>query len=76
MWLFGKLTFAWMWLRQAIVAESELNKCSDQAESDFYQGKIQAAQYFIRWELPKIDLDAALLKELDETCLNMQPDWF
>jgi len=74
--LFGKLTFAWMWLRQAIVAESELNKTSDQAESVFYRGKIQAAQYFIRWELPKIKLDAALLKELDDTCLTMEPDWF
>ncbi len=74
--LFGKLTFAWMWLRQAIVAESELNKATDPTESDFYQGKIQAAQYFMRWELPKIEHDAALLKTLDETCLNMQPNWF
>jgi hypothetical protein len=65
-----------MWLRQAIVAESELNKMPEQDKSHFYQGKIQAAQYFIRWELPKIDLDAALLKDLDDTCLNMQPNWF
>lgn len=74
--MFGKLVFSWMWLRQSIVAENELNKTTDESERAFYNGKLQAAQYFIRWELPKIDLDVALLRELDDTCINMQPNWF
>jgi hypothetical protein len=39
-------------------------------------GKMQAAQYFIRWELPEVEHQAQLLMNFDDTCLNMQPEWF
>ncbi len=74
--MMSKLVFSWIWLRQSIVAETALAKETDPQERSFYQGKIQAAQYFIRWELPTMYHDAELLKTLDETCMNMQEDWF
>jgi len=75
--MMGKLIFSWMWLRQSIVAEKALatNNVIDNDKA-FYQGKIQAAQYFINWELPKLQHDAELLNALDDTCLNMQEAWF
>jgi len=74
--MMGKLVFSWMWLRQSIVAEKALATDVSKSEQAFYQGKLQAAQYFIRWELPSIHQDADLLMTLDDTCLNMQEDWF
>ncbi len=50
---------------------------SDYAEDQqFLTGKMQAAQYFIRWELPEVEHQAQLLMNFDDTCLNMQPEWF
>jgi len=74
--MFGKLILSWMWLRQATLAEKKLKQTEYKQDSDFYLGKIQAAQYFIRWELPKIYHDISLLQDLDDTCFNMQQDWF
>jgi len=74
--MMGKLVFSWMWLRQSMVAEKALANELSKKERSFYQGKIQAAQYFIHWELPSIHQDAQLLMTLDDTCLNMQEDWF
>jgi hypothetical protein len=33
-------------------------------------------RYFFRYELVNIDTWADLLCSLDDTCLNMQADWF
>jgi len=74
--MMGKLVYSWMWLRQSIVAEVALKSLDDQQEIKFYRGKLQAAQYFIQWELPKLYRDAALLNEIDDTCINMQESWF
>ena len=74
--MMGKLVFSWMWLRQSIVAETALFKKLSIAETSFYQGKLQAAQYFINWELPKLYHQAYLLSSLDDTCINMNKDWF
>lgn len=74
--LFGHIMVAWMWLRQANVAASALASASSDPERHFYQGKLQAAQYFFHWELPTVAQDLVLLRNQDDTCLNMQPDWF
>jgi len=74
--MMGKLVYSWMWLRQSIVAEEALANDINPQEQSFYQGKVQAAQYFIQWELPTLYHDAKLLETLDDTCLNMQQDWF
>ncbi|MBV1911367.1 MAG: acyl-CoA dehydrogenase [Kangiellaceae bacterium] len=75
--LLGKLVFGWMWIRQATVAEKAIEREQSNAEElSFYQGKMQAAKYFIGWELPKLQNDAEILIRLDDTCLEMQNDWF
>ncbi len=68
--LAGHTVVAWMWLEQAIVAERMLQTGDD----PFLRGKITAAQYFYRWELPKIALWASLLSPVDRTCLDADPD--
>ncbi len=74
--MMGKLVFSWMWLRQSVVAEKALASKLTNDETDFYQGKIHAAQYFVRWELPKLYHQAELLNSLDDTCWSMDADWF
>lgn len=74
--LFGHITVAWMWLRQANVAAKALEAANTDDERNFYQGKLQAAQYFFHWELPTVAQDIVLLQNRDDSCLNMKPEWF
>jgi len=75
--LVGKVVVAWLWLRQALAADEGLSKVSCAGDDkSFYEGKIQAAQYFFQWELPQIQHDANLLLGRDDTCFAMQDAWF
>ena len=44
-------------------------------EEDFLRGKLQAAQYFFHWELPKTAAWAKVLAPIDRTCLDADPAW-
>lgn len=70
----GRIVMAWIWTWQANVAAQALAQGSD--EHSFYRGKLQAALYFARWELPRTVQQAELLTRLDTTCLDMADDWF
>ncbi|MFN3196951.1 MAG: acyl-CoA dehydrogenase [Bradymonadia bacterium] len=70
----GHTVIAWMWLEQAAVAARRLE--SGAGDEGFCRGKLQAAQFFYRYELPVIEQHAALLKSLDDTTLSMKPEWF
>ena len=72
--VFGHTVVAWLWLRQALAARRGLEESS--TESDFYRGKLAAARYFFRWELPATQPKHALLRSLDPTCLDVQEAWF
>ena len=74
--LFGNVVIAWMWLQQATVATRALEGDVHEADQQFYRGKIQAMRYFFRYELPEIEPWAKLLVALDDTCYEMQQDWF
>lgn len=75
--LFGRVTLAWIWTRQAAVAARALAQASvATGDADFYRGKLQAARYFFRWELPEAKAQAALLLSLDSTTMEMQDAWF
>jgi alkylation response protein AidB-like acyl-CoA dehydrogenase len=65
---FGHIAIAWIWLEQALAAAGRTG--------DFYDGKRFAADFFFRWELPKVDAQLNLLTSLDRTALDMQNDWF
>ena len=74
--LMGHTCVAWQWLRAANRATLALSGDLSKDDMAFYRGKIQAARYFYRWELPLLDRDFTLLNRLDDTCHTMQPDWF
>lgn len=73
--MMGHTVIAWMWLRQASAAFAKLPD-SVPADRDFYQGKIQACRFFMCWELPKIQYQSRILKDIDPTCYDMQDGWF
>ncbi len=70
----GRIVMAWIWTSQANVAAAALRAVS--GDTAFYHGKLQAARYFIRWELPRTVQQAQLLMSLDTTCLDMEEEWF
>lgn len=75
--LFGRVTLAWIWARQAAIAARALEQAGvPDSDVAFYQGKLQAARYFFRWELPEAKAQADLLLALDSTTLEMQDAWF
>jgi Acetyl-CoA dehydrogenase C-terminal like/Acyl-CoA dehydrogenase, C-terminal domain len=73
--MFGHTVVAWIWLRQALAAHAALAHGSA-GEGDFLRGKLAAARYFFRWELPKTGAQHALLRRLDDTCVQIDEAWF
>jgi acyl-CoA dehydrogenase len=73
--MLGHVVIAWIWLRQAVLAERSLAAAQGDDRS-FYQGKLQACQYFFRYELPQTTVHNQLLRSLDPTCLEMRDEWF
>lgn len=75
--LFGRVVVSWIWLRQALAAVKGLEKTGiSNDESNFYRGKIQAAQYYTEYELPEVTAQAQLLKSANTVCFDMQDSWF
>ncbi len=72
---FGHVVVAWLWLRQAILASAVGGNALGE-DQGFYRGKLQACQYFYRYELAKIPERLTLLAAGDETCLGMTDDAF
>jgi hypothetical protein len=73
--VFGHTVIGWRWLEQAIRAQQGLDGGSS-GDSDFYKGKLQAARYFLIWEVPGCHHDLAILEQRDDACLSMQDEWF
>ncbi len=78
--IFASIVVSWIWIRQASKAEqllaTEENADADVGKQNFYHGKIQAAKYFIDWELPTIQRDIELLNNDNAVCTDMQAEWF
>jgi butyryl-CoA dehydrogenase len=74
--LFGHVVIAWLWLQQGVIAARALEASPHASDADFYRGKLQAARYFYRYELPETEPWARLLLSLDDTCLGMHNNWF
>ncbi|MFA5676918.1 MAG: acyl-CoA dehydrogenase [Pseudomonas sp.] len=73
--VFGHTVIGWRWLEQAIRAEEGLAK-GNSADEAFYRGKLQAARYFLTWEVPACHHELNLLDIRDQTCMDMQDNWF
>lgn len=72
---FGHAVIGWRWLEQAIRAQEGLAN-GNPADTEFYKGKLQAARFFLTWEVPGVHHTLAILEARDDTCLGMQADWF
>ncbi|NLC00816.1 butyryl-CoA dehydrogenase [Halopseudomonas formosensis] len=73
--VFGHAVVGWRWLEQAIRAEEGLAR-GNAADEAFYRGKLQAARYFLTWEVPACNHELNLLEARDQTCMEMQDSWF
>ncbi|SAK84047.1 Acyl-CoA dehydrogenase [Caballeronia glebae] len=73
---FGHIVLAWVWLEQAIVAARALSRTEGANDEAFYRGKLAAAGYFFRWELPRVFPQFDLLASLDRSALDMRDAWF
>jgi butyryl-CoA dehydrogenase len=69
---FGHTVLAWIWLDVAIAAQQGLGRGDD----DLANGKLAAARYFFRYELPRIAAWLGVVETRDDTCRAMQDDWF
>jgi len=74
--LFGHVIIAWLWLKQGIVITKALENKPHQEDENFYKGKLQALQYFYRFELPEISIWSTLLMNTDSSTYDMQVEWF
>jgi len=72
---FGHVVIAWMWLQQAVAASKGKIK-ANAADTDFYDGKLAANQFFFRYELPKIKADLDIVANLDSTCFDLTAEQF
>lgn len=74
--MFGHITIAWMWLKQATVANQQLAQSPHEDDVNFYLGKIQAMKYFFNVELPQIEHWSRLVTEIESSAYDMQEQWF
>ncbi|WP_226702489.1 acyl-CoA dehydrogenase [Microbulbifer elongatus] len=76
--VFGRVVVSWIWLQQAAIASKKLDGEENlpAGDSHFYRGKLQAARYYIEWELPEITPQIALLESGNSVPFEMQSDWF
>lgn len=72
--LFSTVVVAFMWLRMSTAAKVGLVKGG--SESDVYEGKLCAAEYFVRTELPRVRLLASLCKSGEDSYARARPAWF
>ena len=72
----GHVVVAWLWLRQARVAEAALRPGAAADDAAFYRGKLAACRYFFRYELAGMKSAIALLARVDTTCAEMDAEMF
>jgi alkylation response protein AidB-like acyl-CoA dehydrogenase len=73
--MFGIITIAWQWLRQAVVAKQKLS-IAHEADQNFYQGKLATMRYFYEYELVKVDSLVKRLQSEDSVTIEMRSEWF
>jgi hypothetical protein len=69
---FGHTVIAWIWLDVALCAQGRLGQGGD----ELLQGKLAAARYFFRYELPRIGAWLKVVETRDDTCRTMNEAWF
>jgi len=70
--LFAIVAIAWQWLLQAAAAKEGLRR----RDEPFYRGKLSAAQYWVKAELPRVHHLARLIADGEDSYSSTAPDWF
>ena len=73
--MFGHITIAWLWLKQAAIAQKAIENKPHSHDEKFYNGKIQAMKYFFNSELPLTYHWGNLVKNIDSASYDTQADW-
>lgn len=75
--VFGRITVAWIWLKQSRLAHEALAAASTpDADANYYRGKLQAQRHFFDWDLVDARTGLASLAALDRTAYDMKDEWF
>jgi butyryl-CoA dehydrogenase len=72
--LFSTYVVAWQWILQAAAAKEGIARGT--GSKDHQDGKLAAAQYWIRTELPKNGPLLTLCRENEDSYARMKPGWF
>jgi butyryl-CoA dehydrogenase len=72
--LMCSLVMGWMWMSQATHAQRGLRE--GRHDAGFLRGKLSAAQYWFRTELPRVSQLAALCQSNEPSYAQMQDDWW
>jgi len=72
--LFSTVVVAWLWLLQAAAAKEALAEA--RGHPDMLQGKLAAAAYWLRFELPRIGPLVATCREGEDSYARVRPEWF
>jgi butyryl-CoA dehydrogenase len=75
---FGHTVLAWVWLDVAICAQEHLEQATAARQGDtaLLHGKLAAARFFFRYELPKVPAWLKVVETRDDTCRSMNDAWF
>ena len=65
----GDLIIAWLLLRQADIAQSKLANAGRVTE--FYNGNIASAKFFVRLVLPRISVERAVVESENGEIMNI-----
>jgi len=65
----GDLIIAWLLLRQADIAQSKLANAG--RDTEFYNGKIASAKFFVRLVLPHISVERAVVESENGEIMNI-----
>ena len=71
--LFSTVVVAWMWMLQAAVAKEGLS--TGRAGVDMLEGKLAAACYWLRFELPRIGPLVTACRDGEDSHARVRPEW-
>lgn len=70
----GDIITSWLLLRQADIAAEKLSNAGK--DTDFYTGKIAAAKFFVRNNLPHITADRKIVEATDGSIMELPESAF
>jgi alkylation response protein AidB-like acyl-CoA dehydrogenase len=74
--MLGHVAIAWMWVRQAAVAERAIAAPCSGGDRQFYEGKLLACRYFFDYELSRLSHWLPLLAGADPLFVEADPELF